>query len=39
LDAKREKVTGESRKLHNEERNDLYALPTAIRVIKPSRER
>jgi len=39
LDAKRKEVTGKARKLHNEERNDLYALPTAIRVIKSSRER
>jgi len=28
-----------ARKLHDEERNDLYVLPTAIRVIKSSRER
>jgi hypothetical protein len=31
---KREKVTGEWRKLHNEEPNDLYYSPNFIRVIK-----
>jgi len=30
LGAKSEEVTGESRKLHKEERNELYALPTTI---------
>ena len=31
---KRDEVTGELRKLHNEELNDLYSLPNTIRVIK-----
>ena len=31
---KRVKVTGEWRKLHNEELNDLYCLPNIIRVVK-----
>jgi hypothetical protein len=31
---KRDEVTGESRKLHNEELNDLYSSPTIVRVIK-----
>jgi hypothetical protein len=34
----RKEVTEESRKLHNKKRDNLYALPTAIRVIKSSRE-
>jgi hypothetical protein len=32
---KRDKVTGEWRKLHNEEFRDLYSLPRIIRIIKP----
>jgi hypothetical protein len=32
---KRDKVTGEWRKLHNEELHDLYHSPTIVRVIKP----
>jgi hypothetical protein len=28
------KVTGERRKLHNEEINDLYSLPNIVRVVK-----
>ena len=35
---KREKVTGEWRKLHNEELNDLYS-PNIVRVIKSIRMR
>jgi hypothetical protein len=31
---KRDEVTGEWRKLHNEELNDLYSSPTIMRVIK-----
>jgi hypothetical protein len=32
--AKRDKVRGEWRKLHNEELNDLYSSPNIIRVIE-----
>jgi hypothetical protein len=35
--AKRDEVTGEWRKLHNEELNDLYALPDIVRVVKSRR--
>jgi hypothetical protein len=31
---KREEVTGECRKLHNKELNDLYSSPNIVRVIK-----
>jgi hypothetical protein len=31
---KRDEVTGEWRKLHNEELNDLYSLPHIVRVVK-----
>jgi hypothetical protein len=31
---KRDEVTGEWRKLHNKELNDLYSSPTIVRVIK-----
>jgi hypothetical protein len=31
---KRDEVTGELRKLHNEEMNGLYSLPNIVRVIK-----
>ena len=37
--AKRDGVTGEWRKLHNEELNDLYCSPNIVRVIKSRRMR
>jgi hypothetical protein len=36
---KRDEVTGEWRKLHNEELCDLYTLPSIIRIIKSRRIR
>jgi len=36
---KRDAVTGEWRKLHNEELNDLYCSPNIVRVIKSRRKR
>jgi hypothetical protein len=36
---KRDEVTGEWRKLHNEELHDLYSSPTIVRVIQPRRMR
>jgi hypothetical protein len=35
---KMDKVTGELRKLHNEELNDLYCSPNIVRVIKTRRD-
>jgi hypothetical protein len=37
--AKRDEATGEWRKLHNEELNDLYCSPNMVRVIKSRRLR
>jgi len=37
--SRRDKVTGEWRKLHNEELNDLYCSPNTVGVIKSSRMR
>ena len=36
---KRDEVTGEWRKLHNEELNDLCSLPNTVRVVKSRRMR
>ena len=36
---KRDEVTGEWRKLHNEELNDLYSLPNIVRVVISRRMR
>jgi len=36
---KRDEVTGEWRKLLNEELNDLYSLPNIVRVVKSRRMR
>jgi hypothetical protein len=36
---KRDEVTGEWRKLHTEELNDLYSLPNIVRVVKSRRMR
>ena len=36
---KRDEVTGEWRKLHNAELNDLYSSPSIVRVIKSRRMR
>ena len=37
--SKRDEVTGEWRKLHNEELRDLYSLPNIVRVVKSKRMR
>ena len=37
--SRREKVTGEWRRLHSEELNDLYSSPNTVRVIKSKRMR
>ena len=34
---KGDEVTGEWRKLHNEELSDLYSLPNIVRVVKSRR--
>ena len=36
---KRDEVTGEWKKLHNEELNELYSLPNFVRVVKSRRMR
>ena len=36
---KRDEVTGEWRKLHNEELSDLYSLPNIVRVVESRRMR
>jgi hypothetical protein len=36
---RRDEVTGEWEKSHNEERNDLYSLPNILRVVKSRRMR
>jgi hypothetical protein len=36
---KKDEVTGEWRRLRNEERNDLYSLPNIVRVVKSRRMR
>jgi hypothetical protein len=36
---KRDKVTGDWRKLHNEELNNFYSSPSIIRIIKSRRMR
>ena len=36
---KRDEVTGELRKLHNEEFSDLYSFPSIVRVVKSRRMR
>jgi hypothetical protein len=36
---KRDEVTGEWRKLHNEELNDMYSSPNIVRVVKSKRMR
>ena len=36
---RRDEVTGETRKLHNEELNELYSLPNIVRVVKSRRMR
>jgi hypothetical protein len=39
LGPKRDEMTGECRKLHNQELNDLYCSPNIVRVMKSRRMR
>jgi hypothetical protein len=39
LGLKKDEVTGEWRKLHNEELNEMYSLPNIVRVVKSRRMR
>ena len=39
FEPRRDEVTGEWRKLHNEELSDLYSLPNIVRVVKSRRMR
>jgi len=39
FEPKRDEVTGEWRKLHNEELTDLYSLPNIVRVVKSRKMR
>jgi len=39
VESKRDEVTGEWRRLHNEELNNLYSSPIIVRVIKSKRMR
>jgi len=39
LGPRRDEVTGEWKRLHNEELNDLYSSPNIVRVIKSRRMR
>ena len=39
FEPKRDEVTGEWRKLHNEELSDLYTLPNIVRMVKSRRMR
>ena len=39
FESRRDEVTGERGRLHNEELNDLYSSPNIVRVIKSRRMR